>query len=151
MTTTDDNKRLYRAVIEDCFNAGELDKLDEYVADDFVLHEANWPEPIRGPEGFEEFLQTYRTAFPEAHVEIDEIVAEGDLVVARWTATGTHDGDLMGIEPTGESVTLSGIEMCRIEDGKFVEDWEVMNLFRMLQQLHVLPEDVTAAMSAADD
>lgn len=140
MTTTEENKELYRRLIEETFNEGDLDLVDELVAEDCVLHEAGQPEPIRGPEGVKAFLGTYRSAFPDAHIDIEEVVAEGDVVVGRWTATGTHEGELEGIEPTGNEVTVMGLEMYRAEDGRFVEGWEVFDALGMLRQLGAVPE-----------
>lgn len=151
MTTPDENKQLYRRLIEEAFNEGDLDVVDELVDEDIVVHEAGQTEPVRGPAGIKEFLGMYRSAFPDAHIEIDELLAEGDLVVARWTGTGTHEGDLMGIEPTGAEISVMGMEMFRVSDGELVEGWEVFDLLGMLQQLGAVPEDVSAATPAADD
>lgn len=151
MTTTDENKKLYRRLVEEAFNQDDLDAVDEVVDGDIVVHAAGQPEPLRGPEGVKEFLGMYRTAFPDGHIGIEEILAEGDIVVARWTGTGTHDGDLMGIAPTGAEVTVMGMEMYRVSDGKLVEGWELFDTLGMLQQLGAIPEDLSAATSAADD
>jgi predicted ester cyclase len=81
----------------------------------------------------------YRSAFPDLHVEIEEQLAEGDLVATRWTATGTHEGDLMGIAPTGNRVTLPGMEIVRFSGGKLAEGWEGYDSMVMMQQLGVIP------------
>lgn len=133
-----DNEEPVRRMIEEGFNENDLDLADELVAEDFVLHAAARDEPIRGPDGLKEFLGTYRSAFPDGHIEIDELVAEGDTVVARWTATGTHDGDLMGIEPTGNEVRVMGMEMHHVRDGKLAEGWEIFDGLGMMAQLGVV-------------
>lgn len=150
MTATGTNTELYRRLI-DAFNQDDLDAVDDIVSDDVVVHEAGQHGLLRGPEGVKEFFRTYRTAFPDAHIEIDEILSEGDVVAARWTGTGTHDGELMGIEPTGRDVSVMGMEMYRGRDGELVEGWGVFDLVGMLQQVGVLPEDVSAAARPADD
>lgn len=136
--STDDNKEIVRRMIEEGFNEDNLDLADELVAEEFVLHEAGQEEPIRGPEGMKEFLRTYRTAFPDAHIQIEELVGEGDTVVARWTATGTHDGDLMGVEPTGNEVRVMGMEMYHVRDGELAEGWEIFDGLGMMIQLGVV-------------
>lgn len=151
MATADENKELVRRMIEEGFNQNDLDVVDEIVAEDCVLHEAGQPEPLRGPDEVKEFLRMYRNAFSDAHIEIDELLADGDMVVTRWTATGTHDGDLMGIEPTGADVTVMGMEMHRVEDGKLVEGWELFDALGMLQQLGAIPSDLSSATPTADD
>lgn len=150
MTTTDETKDCYRDLIA-AFNEGEFDRLDDLVSDEFVLHEAGQSDPIRGPEGLKAFFEMYRTAYPDAHLEIDSLVAEDDIVAGRWTGTGTHDGDLMGVPPTGNEVTVMGMEFVRITDGKLVEGWEVIDSLGMFQQVDAIPEDLSAATPSADD
>lgn len=137
MATTD-TKEPVRRMIEEGFNEGDFELADELVAEDFVLHAAAQGEPIRGPDGMKAFLETYKTAFPDAHIEIEELVAEGETVVVRWTATGTHDGDLMGIEPTGNEVRVMGMEMHHVQDGRLAEGWEIFDGLGMMIQLGVV-------------
>jgi predicted ester cyclase len=111
--STQENKALARRVLEEMFNKGNLNLADEVFAPDYVDHDPAMPEDIRGPEGFKEYVSIFRTAFPDIHLEIEDQVAEGDKVVTRWTGTGTHEGDLMGIAPTGNKVTLPGMEIVR--------------------------------------
>ena len=134
---TDDNKEIVRRMIEEGYNEGNLDLADELVADVIVMHEAGTEEPIRGPDGVKEFFESYKTAFPDSELEIEELVAEGETVVVRWTATGTHEGDLMGIEPTGNEVRIMGMEMHHVRDGKLQEGWELFDGLTMLAQLGV--------------
>lgn len=136
--TTDGNKEVLRRMIEEGFNEGNLDLADELVAEDFVLHAAGTEEPIRGPDGMKAFMDTYKTAFPDARIEIAELAAEGETVVVRWTATGTHEGDLMGIEPTGNEVRIMGMEMHHVRDGKLAEGWEIFDGLTMMAQLGVV-------------
>jgi len=135
----EDNKAVVRRVIEEMFNQGNLDTADELIAPDYVNHDPAMPEEVRGPEGFKEFAAAYRAAFPDLHTEIETQIAEGDLVATRWTATGTHEGDLMGIAPTGRRVRQPGMDISRFSDGKVAETWEGYNPMVMMQQIGAIP------------
>jgi hypothetical protein len=91
-----------------------------------------------------QLLLAFRAAFPDQHVSIDDLVAEGDKVVNRATYTGTHRGEFQGISPTGKRFTISGINISRIADGKIAEDWTVLDLVGMLQQIGAMPAPETA-------
>jgi steroid delta-isomerase-like uncharacterized protein len=95
---------------------------------------------MRGPEGVRQFVTTYLTAFPDGKITIDDQLAEGDLVTSRWTGRGIHQGDLMGIPPTGKQVTVTGITISRVKDGKVVEEWTNWDTLGLLQQVGVVPE-----------
>ena len=136
--STEENKALARRVIEEMFNKGNLDVADELIAPDYVDHDPAMPEDVRGPEGLKEYVSAYRSAFSDLHVEIEEQLAEGELVATRWTGTGTHDGELAGIPPTGNWVTLPGMEIVRISGGKLVEGWEGYDSMTMMRQLGVV-------------
>ena len=94
---------------------------------------------FKGPEGFKQFVTTFITAFPDLHLTIDDMVAEGDKVALRITARGTHQGDFMGIAPTGKQVTAPGIVIQRLTGGKLAEGWLVNDLLTMFQQMDALP------------
>jgi steroid delta-isomerase-like uncharacterized protein len=134
-----ENKALTRRVIEEMFNKGNLDVADELLAPDFVDHDPAMPEDVRGPEGFKEHVGAFRSAFSDLHVRIEDQVAEGDKVVQRWTGTGTHDGDLMGIAPTGNRVEIAGMEISRISGGKVAEVWEGYDAMGLMRQLGAIP------------
>jgi steroid delta-isomerase-like uncharacterized protein len=106
----------------------------------YIGHDPSIPEPLRGPDGFKEFVSTYRAAYSDARVTVDDQIAEGDKVATRWTARGRHDGDLMGVTPTGKQVTISGITLSRLASGKVVEEYTNWDAFGMMQQLGVVPE-----------
>jgi steroid delta-isomerase-like uncharacterized protein len=137
--SAEENKALARRVLEEMFNKGNLDVADELLTPDYVDHDPGLPEDVRGPEGFKEYVSMYRSAFSDIHLEIEDQIAEGDRVATRWTGTGTHDGDLMGIPPTGNRVTMPGMEIVRISGGKLAEGWENYDLMGMMQQLGVIP------------
>ena len=136
--SAEENKALARRVMEEMFNKGNLDVADELLAPGYVDHDPAMPEDVRGPEGFKEYVAAYRSAFSDLHIRIEDQIAEGDKVVTRWTGTGTHDGDLAGIAPTGNRVTLPGMEIVRISDGKLVEGWEGYDSINMMRQLGVM-------------
>jgi steroid delta-isomerase-like uncharacterized protein len=135
--STEDNKAVIRRFQEEVFSQGKLTVVDEFCPPNFIYHTPIGP--IHGLEGFKQFANMYRTAFPDLQVPIEDMIAEADKVVARWTARGTHKGDLMGIPPTGKQVTVPGIVIGRFEGGKFVEGWVEFDALGMMQQLGVVP------------
>ena len=135
--STEQNKMLARHLFEEVWNSKNLSVLDEMVAPNFVFH--NSVQTFYGPEGFKQFATTYHTAFPEAHFTIDDVIAEGDTVVLRWTARGTHSGGLLGMAPSGKQVTVSGMTITLLSNGKSVESWGEFDALGMLQQIGVIP------------
>lgn len=140
MTTSreDRNKDLVRRSNEELWGEGDLDLVDEYVADNYVEHNTASPEPIRGPEGYRENVQMVRAAFPDLQVSTEDLIAEGNEVATRYRLTGTHRGPLMGIEPTGERVEVEGMSIGRFEDGKVVEGWSNIDVMGLMRQLGVV-------------
>ena len=132
------NTQLARRLFEETWNSKNLDVMDELVAPNFVFH--NSVQTLYGPEGFKQFATTYHRAFPAAHFTIEDTIAEGDTVVLRWTARGKHEGELLGIPPTGKEVTVSGISISLISNGKNVEGWGEFDALGMLQQIGVIPK-----------
>ena len=141
--TTDDNKAIIRRGIEEMFSRGHVDVADEVFAADHVAHDPALPNDLHGPAQFKEFVRMYRTAFPDLELTIDDQIAEGDRVVTRFTARGTHRGELLGIPPSGNEVVVPGISIDRLVDGKSVESWTSYDVLGMLRQLGALA--VTAA------
>ena len=122
---------------------GNVGVIDDLVSADYVGHDPAQPD-MHGPAGVKTFITTYLSAFPDGSITIDGQLAEGDLVATRWTGRGTHNGELMGIPPSGKEVTVSGITISRLQDGKVVEEWQNWDTLGMLQQLGVVP-DLAAA------
>jgi steroid delta-isomerase-like uncharacterized protein len=123
------------------WNARDLDAFDEIIAPDAVEHDPQNPfSEMRGPEGAKRIAQMYQSAFSDSRFEVHEQIAEGDYVVTRWTATGTNDGELMGMPPSGRPVEIEGVGIDRIEGGKVVESWGCWDTLGMMQQLGVVPE-----------
>ena len=138
--STEENKALLRRLVEEVFSAqGDLDVADEIYAPNYVGHNPLDPEDVRGPEGAKEQARMYRSAFPDVRLSIEEQVAEGDKVVTRWIGSGTHQGEMMGIAPTGNQIRVDGITISRIQDGKVVEDWELFNALGLMQELGGVP------------
>ena len=137
--STEENKAIARRVNDEVWSEGHLDVIDELFADDFVATIVGAPEQIRGPQGFREFVVMYRTAFPDLRITVDEQFAEGETVVTRWTATGTNEGELMGMPATGKQVTTAGININRISGGKLVEGWGLFDQLGLLQQIGAVP------------
>ena len=139
-----ETKAIARRFLEEAFNSGNLDVVDELVAPEFVNHDAALPEPMIGIEGAKASIAGYREAFPDLRLTIEEQIAEGELVTTRWSARGTHEGDLMGMAATGKQATVTGITIDRIVDGRFVESWTNWDTLGLMQQLGVVPALATA-------
>ena len=137
--STEENKAIVRRINDEVWSEGHLDVIDELIADDFVATVVGAPEQIRGPQGFREFVVMYRTAFPDLRITVDEQFAEGETVITRWTATGTNEGELMGMPATGKQVTTAGININRISGGKLVEGWGLFDQLGLLQQIGAVP------------
>jgi steroid delta-isomerase-like uncharacterized protein len=136
---TEANKAISRRVVEEIFNEGRLEAADELVTPDFVGHDPALPEPFRGPEGLKGQVDGYRAAFPNLRIAIEDEIAEGDRVVTRWSARGTHEAELFGIPATGRQTTVTGITIDRIADGRIVETWTNWDTLGLLQQLGAIP------------
>jgi steroid delta-isomerase-like uncharacterized protein len=139
MTTTERNKATVRDLIDGLFTKGDLGAVDTYFAEDFINHDPPFGVPA-DREGMRTAGAMMRAAFPDWHSELHELVAEGDIVVERFTASGTHEGALMGIEPSGKTVSLPGINIFRLREGLVVERWGRLDELGFLRQLGVVPE-----------
>jgi predicted ester cyclase len=135
-----ENKAIVRRVIEEATNKRNFVVFDELISSNLVDHEAG-PEP-GGPEGEKELLSTVTEAFPDWRWDVEDMMAEGDKVITRYVARGTHRGEFMGAAPTGEEVAVSGINIVRLEDGKIVESWGNSDQLGMLRQIGVIPSEV---------
>ena len=101
------------------------------------MHEPD--EDVRGIEGLKQFVSMIRSALPDLRITLEDDIAEGNKVVSRWGAQGTHQGELMGIAPTGNHVAITGITIHRIENGKIVEEWENWDALGLMQQIGAIP------------
>ena len=137
--SVEENRALIQRFVEEVFNHGNLDDVDDIYAPDYVGHTAGSPEQTLGPEGVKEFVELYRSAFPDLHTTIEDIVAEGDKVAYRWTAVGTHRGELLGFAPSNNRVELTGITIEWIEGGKIVETYNNFDQLGMMRQIGAIP------------
>jgi len=143
--SAESNKALSRRLLEEAFNVGNIGVIDELVTTDFVNHDAALPEPMIGPDAAKATISGYRTAFPDLRLTVEEQIADDQGVATRWSAKGTHEGDLMGMAPTGKQATVTGITIDRIVDGRIAESWTNWDTLGMLQQLGVVPVLATTA------
>ena len=121
-----------------------FDDLDRVLEDHESFYGSDWAGHFPGmppldAEGHRQYSAVMKKAFPDLDRRIEDLVAEGDKVVARWTATGTNTGEFQGMPPTGRTATSSGITIFRIADGRIVEEWSESDMLGLLQQLGVIP------------
>src|SRR5438105_1259616 len=128
------NKALVQRAMEDGYNTGNLDVMDEVFLPDYVRHEAGGPG-VRSLAEHKADIAKRRAAFPDSRFEIEQIVSEGDHVAVRYTMTGTHRGEWRGIMPTGRQVRRASSAFFRVQDGKIAEGWLVNDVHGMLEQL----------------
>ena len=133
----EDNKAIVRRWFE-FLNTHNVAAVGEMVTSDYVRHDPNAPE-VRGPEAEKQLVTMNLTAFPDLHITIEDLIAEGDTVVARLTARGTHQGELLGMPPSNTRVTIKAVEIYRVVDGTIAEQWVVSDTLGMLQQLGAIP------------
>jgi steroid delta-isomerase-like uncharacterized protein len=134
---SEQNKAVVRRWFDEVWNHGNADAIDHLMAPNAVVHGLGEDTP--GSEGFKRFHAAYREAFPDVHIEIEDLVAEGDKVAFRWTATATHRGASLGFAATNRNVRFEGMGIIRAQDGKIVEGWNTFDQLGMLQQLGVVP------------
>ena len=137
---SDQNEKLAHRFHMDIFQEGKMDVADEILSPNFVNHfPGNPPEMQRGPDGMKRLAVALRTAFPDMQIIHDDVITQGDKVIIRWSMTGTQDGELFGVPPTGKSVSITGIDIFRVDAGKIVELWQNWDQMGMMQQLGVIP------------
>ena len=140
--STEENKALVRRVIEEGWNQGHVAVFDELSAPNWVYHDPGNPD-VRTLEDYKRYVTEVRSAFPDFHSTIEDMIAEGEQVVARWTWRGTNTGDIvmptMHIPATGKQVTVTGISIGRFAGGKGVELWIEMDTLGLFQQLGLIP------------
>lgn len=131
-----ENKAVIRRVLE-AFNQGNLDEAAAYFAPEYVFHGPGFE--VRGAEGWKQVAAMYRSAFPDVVCTIDDQIAEGDQVATRFTARGTHRGELSGVAASGRAIAVPCVVLERIVDGKIVEAFEVFDQLGMFQAIGTLP------------
>ncbi len=144
MTTTEKNKTIVREFIQALFTKGTLDAVDDYLAEGFVNNDPPFGASA-DREGMRSAGALFRSVFPDWHTDLHLLVAEGDIVVERFTATGTHTGaPIMGVAPSGATVTLPGINIFRLRDGRIVERWGRLDDLGFRRQLGLLEQPCLA-------
>ena len=136
--STEENKARIRKYIDEAWNKGNVDIIDEMMAPDYARY-PNGPGMPLNREEQKQRIVAYRKAFPDFHLTIEDLVAEGDKVVFRMTGRGTHRGTFMGTPPGGKQMTISIIDIARFADGKIVEHWGNRDDLGMLQQIGAIP------------
>ncbi|HEX9371791.1 MAG TPA: ester cyclase [Roseiflexaceae bacterium] len=137
--STEANKAIVRRYFDEVFNAKRLDVVAELFAPDAVYTVAGLPEPARGPDAVAGAVAGFLAGFPDLQMTIEALVAEADQVAVRYTGSGTHQGDLMGVPPTGRRVRLPGIAVYRLAEGRIVAGWDSADILGLLAQIGALP------------
>jgi steroid delta-isomerase-like uncharacterized protein len=133
--STGENKALVRRFYQEVWDRGNTEFAIEVFADDYVRHDFRASEPVPGPAGQKQIADDFRAAFPDLRVRVDVVIGEGDFVVGRWTATGTHLGAWGGLEPTGKPISFSAANIFRFENGKVAEIWNHRDDLGLQEQL----------------
>lgn len=135
------NKLIGRRVLVEMWGEGKLELADELYAPDYIDHVGRGPEASRvvGPEGIKQAVTLFRTAFPDLAYTVEAQMAEGELVLSRFSATGTQTGPFLGAPPSGKEVTYTGMDLNRIVGDKIVESWVNYDALALLQQLGLVP------------
>jgi steroid delta-isomerase-like uncharacterized protein len=141
--STEENKVRVRRLYEEVFNQKNLAAIDDYFAPTVIDHSLP-PGAPGGIEGVRQTIVMFLSAFPDLHLTVEDLIAEGDKVVARWTLRGTHQGASLGMPPTGKQFTMPGISVVRLDGGKSAEQWVVHDQLGMLQQLGLVPAPAQA-------
>ncbi len=135
----EENKALMTRFIEEVWNNGNLDVADEIFAPQATTPGIPLPP---GPEGAKVIARTFRSAFPDFHITIEDLVGDGERVAARFTQTGTHQGVFMGAAPTGRPIRVTEIAVIRVIDGKVMESWYETDTMTLYQQVGLIPQQV---------
>jgi len=146
---SEQNKTNVRRLFEEVWNKGYVPVADELFAPTYAHHDSSTPDVGRGPESEKKRVTLYRNAFPDIRFTIEDMLAEGETVVARWSCRGTHKGELNGIAPTGKQFNINGISIARFTNGKMFEGFVNWDALGLMQQLGVVPELARAKATAA--
>jgi steroid delta-isomerase-like uncharacterized protein len=130
-----DNKTIYLRILNEYFAGGDETVLDAFYADNHVNHFVG----VNGAAAWKQFIIPFRVAFPDMHFTVHFQMADGDKVLNCWTAHATHRGDFMGVPATGRQVNYNGLSVGRFQNGKVVEEWTVMDMLALLQQIGAVP------------
>lgn len=137
---SEQNKTNIRRLFEEVWNKGQVAVADELFASTYTHHDSSTPDLGRGPEGEKKRVTLYRNAFPDIRFTVEDMIAEGETVVARWSCRGTHKGELNGIAPTGKQFNITGQSIARFTNDKMFEGYVNWDALALMQQLGVVPE-----------
>ena len=137
-----ENKEKARRMMEEAFGGGKLEVVDEVLDPDFVCYDPNSESgAVRGADTIKQEIEWFRNAIPDLTYTVEDQVAEGDKVVSRYTATGTHQGEFFGVAPSGARIEMSGIQIDRFdENGRMVEEWPEYDMLGAMKQMGAVPE-----------
>jgi steroid delta-isomerase-like uncharacterized protein len=138
--SAEENKAIMRRYFEGAWEQGDLALLDELLAPDYVNHTPATPDLPTDPEGVKGVVSMFRGGIPDLKVVIEDMIAEGDKVATRYTLEGTHEGELFGVPPTGQRLSIKSMTVERVSEGKIRDHWRVTDSLEMMQQLGVVPE-----------
>jgi steroid delta-isomerase-like uncharacterized protein len=136
---SEQNKRVARRLCEDVIGGGEVGLIDELVASEYLGHGSSPEFETHGREGYRQFVLGLRGAFPDLQLKVEDQIAEGDTVVTRWVASGTHRGSFYGVPPSGRQGSMSGITLERMVDGMSQECWTNSDDLGLLRQIGAIP------------
>ena len=137
--SAEENKDIVRRFWEVWEEDNFVDLIDEFLAPDYVNHSPGFPDQPTGPEGVKAVVSMFRSGMPDLRVDILDMIAEGDKVATRYTLEGTHEGELFGVPPTGQRLSIKSISVERVLEGKIREHWRITDTLDMMQQLGVIP------------
>jgi steroid delta-isomerase-like uncharacterized protein len=137
---SEQNKTNVRRLFEEVWNKGHVPVADELFAPTYTHHDSSTPDVGRGPDGEKKRVALYRNAFPDIRFTVEDIIAEGETVVARWSCRGTHKGELNGIAPTSKQFNITGVSIVRFTNGKMSEGFVNWDALGLMQQLGAVPE-----------
>jgi len=137
---SEQNKTNVRRLFEELWNKGNLPVANELIAPNYIHHDASTPDVGRGPESEKKRVTLYRNAFPDIRFTVEDLLAESETVVARWSCRGTHKGELNGIAPTNKQFNITGVSIARFTNGKMFEGYVNWDALGLMQQLGVVPE-----------
>ncbi len=146
---SEQNKAIVRRLFAELWNNGNMSVADEIFTPNYAHYDPATPDFGRGPDSEKRRAALYRGAFPDLHLTIEDVIAEGETVMTRWSCRGTHKGDLNGIAPTGKHVTISGVTVARVSNGKMVEGYINWDALGLMQQLGVVPQLANRAKAIA--
>jgi steroid delta-isomerase-like uncharacterized protein len=134
------NKAIVRRLFAELWNNGNLLVADEIFSPNYSHCDPSTPDFGRGPDSEKRRVALYRGAFPDIHLTIEDVIAEGETVMTRWSCRGTHKGNFNGIAPTGKHITISGVTVARVSSGKIAEGYVNWDALGLMQQLGVVPQ-----------